>query len=98
MFDASVLTLVVVLWGAATLGFLAVMIWKSFMGRKEEDIVILDPAEAPQFAEQQLIIAKMERLTRWAKRFGLTSLALLVVTGGILAYRAVQTFTHPQIP
>ena len=80
------------------MGFVAVMIWKSFTGRKEEDIVILDPAEAPQLAEQQAIIAKMERLTLWAKRFGLTSLALLVVTGGILAYRAVQTFTHPQIP
>jgi hypothetical protein len=44
MFRASVLTLVVVLWGAATVGFVVVMIWKSFAGRKEEDIVILDPA------------------------------------------------------
>ena len=98
MFGASVLTLVVVLWGAATMGFVAVMIWKSFMGRKEEDIVILDPAEAPQLAEQQAIIAKVERLTLWAKCFGWTSLALLVVAAGILAYRAVQMFTHPQIP
>jgi len=80
------------------MGFVAVMIWKSFMGRKEEDIVILDPAEAPQLAEQQAIIAKMEWLTLWAKYFGFTSLGLLVVAGGILAYRAVLTFTHPQIP
>ena len=47
-------------------------------------------------------IAKVERLTLWAKCFGFTSLALLVVAGGILAYRAVQTFTqtftHPQTP
>jgi hypothetical protein len=98
MFGTSILTLVVVLWGAATVGFVAVMIWKSFVGRREEDIVILNPAEATQFAEQQAIIAKVERLTLWAKRFGLTSLALLVAAGGILAYKAVQTFTHPPLP
>jgi hypothetical protein len=98
MFGSSVLTLVVVLWGVATVGFIAVMIWKSFVGRREEDIVILDPAEALQFAEQQVIISKVERLTLWAKCFGFTSLGLLVVAGGIVAYKAVLTFTHPQIP
>lgn len=58
---------------------------------KEEDIVI-PPAEERLAAEQQMIISKVERLTRWAKYFGFTSLALLVMVGGIWLYRAMLVF------
>jgi hypothetical protein len=43
--------------------------------------VILDPAEAKRAAEQAQVIARVQRLTSWAKGLGFTSLGLLVVIG-----------------
>ena len=63
MVSTSPVTLLFIAWAAVTAAFIAVMIWKSFAGMKEADVVILDPAEDKQAAEQQHVIAKMERLT-----------------------------------
>ena len=98
MAGASFLTLSWIAWGAVTTVFVALMIWKSLVGLKEENIVVLDPAEDKQAAEQQMIVAKVERVTAWAKRFGFASGALLVVAGSIWAYRGYLAFTGGQIP
>ena len=88
----SLFTLLLVIWGAVTVAFLAVMAWKSLVGMREEDVVILDPAEAQWASEQQHVIATMMRLTRWAKTFGFASLGLMIVVGGIWAYRGYLAF------
>jgi hypothetical protein len=92
MDNASLLTVLLILWAAVTVAFLAVMAVKSLTGLREEDTVILDPAEDRRAAEQQAIVARVERLTMWAKRFGLTSAALLVLAGGVWIYRAMLAF------
>ena len=74
------------------------MAWKSLIGMREEDVVILDPAEAKQLAEQQQVIASVERLTFWAKVFGFASLALLLVVGCVWAYRGYIAFSGVQTP
>ena len=94
----SLITSLLLLWAAVTAIFVTVMIWKSLVGLKEEDVVILDPAEASQAAEQQQIIARVERLTMWAKRFGLASLALLLVTGTLWMYQGFVAFNSGRIP
>lgn len=98
MSGASFLTLTLIAWGSVTAVFIALMIWKSLAGMREDNVVILDPAEARQAAEQEIIVAKVERLTLWAKRAGLVSAALLAVTGGIWVYRGVVAFNGGQIP
>ena len=98
MVSESLVTVLLVIWGAVTVVFVAVLIWKSLVGFKEEDVVILDPAEASQAAEQEMIIARVERLTLWAKRFGFASLALLLVTGGLWLYRGISAFNSSAIP
>lgn len=98
MFGASLFTLLLIAWVAVTLVFLAVMAWKSLIGMREEDVVILDPAESTRAAEQQQVIATVERLTFWAKVFGFASLALLLMIGGTLAYRGYVGFNGGQTP
>lgn len=98
MFGASLLTPVLVVWAAVTGAFIVVLIWKSLLGFRENGFVILDPAEASQAAEQRAIVAKVDRLASWVKRFGFTSLALLVLAGGIWLYRVILTFNGTQIP
>ena len=98
MSGASVLTVSWIIWGAVTGVFVILMIWKSLVGFKEDNVVLLDPAEDRQAAEQKLIVARVERVTLWAKRFGYASLALLAVVGGVWAYRGYVVFTSGQIP
>jgi hypothetical protein len=98
MLGASVLSVLLIVWTAVTLAFVAVMAWKSLIGMREADVVILDPAEAQQAVEQQHVIAKVERLTRWAKAFGALSLALLFVLAGIWAYRGYLAFSGTPTP
>lgn len=98
MSGASFLTFSWIVWGAVTTVFVLLMIWKSLVGLREDDVVILDPNEARQVTEQQEVIARVERLTAWAKGFGYASAALLVVAGGVWVYRGYLAFTGGQIP
>jgi hypothetical protein len=92
MSGASLLTFMVAVWVVITAVFVALMVWKTFAGMGEEDTVILDPLEAKEATEQQKLITKMQRITSWAKGFGLASLALLIVTGAYYVYRGVTAF------
>jgi len=98
MSGASFLTFSWIAWGAVTSVFVLLMIWKSLVGLREDNVVILDPNESKQATEQQQIVARVERVTAWAKRFGFASAALLILAGGIWAYRGYLAFNGTQIP
>ena len=87
-----------IVWAVVTVAFIGVMIWKSFAGYKEEDTLILSEGEARQAAEQQEIIAKVEKLGYWARALGIASLALLLAAAGIWIYQAIVVFNSPQAP
>lgn len=95
---SGALTVSLIVWGAVTAVFIALMIWKSLAGFNEDNVVRLDPAEDRQAAEQQKVVAHVEQVTLWAKRFGFASLALLGVAGGLWAYRGYVVFTSGQLP
>jgi hypothetical protein len=97
MFGASINWLWI-LWAVVTLCFGVVTVWKSLVGMKEEDVVMLDPAEDKQANEQQEILKKVMRLARWAKGFGFSSLALLLITGGLWLYRGVTALNSGGTP
>jgi predicted ABC-type exoprotein transport system permease subunit len=90
------LSAVSILWVVVTVALVAVMIWKSVAGMKEEDTLFLTEGEAKEAAEQQKIIAQMERLAYWAKVLGIASLVLLLLAGGIWIYHAFVAFNNPQ--
>lgn len=98
MFGASFLTLIWIVWGTVTGVFVALMIWKSVTGLQEDNLVILDAAESRLANEQQAVVAKVQRLTLWAKCFGFASLALLLVSGGVWVYRGIIAFNGGQLP
>jgi hypothetical protein len=82
----SFLTWLLAVWGVITAAFIVVMVWKSLIGFREADVVILDSLEDRQAEEQKRVIGRMMVLTSWAKGLGVASLALILVTGGLWAY------------
>jgi hypothetical protein len=91
------LSSVLMVWAVVTAAFVAVMIWKSFVGLKEEDTLVLSAGEAKEAVQQQEIIARVERLASWAKVLGIASLVLLLLAGGIWIYPGIVAFNHPQV-
>ncbi len=93
MLGNTFLTWLWILGAAIGLAFIVVMIWKSIVGLKEEDVVILDPAEDNLANEQRDTVARVQRLAVWAKGFGFTALAVLIVAGGLSLYTALHAFS-----
>ncbi len=98
MSGVSFLTFSWIVWGAVTTVFVLLMIWRSLVGLREDNVVILDPNESKQLTEQQQIVARIERVTAWARGFGYASAALLVLAGGIWVYRGYVAFSGGQLP
>jgi hypothetical protein len=87
----SLFTLLFIVWAAVTAVFVCVWAWKSLLGTREEDVVILSEGETARLAEQKEIIAKEEKLIFWAKITGFSSLGLLLVIVVFWGYRAFNS-------
>ena len=81
-----------VIWGAITVVFVALLIYRSLIGMKEEDQIFLDQAESSLEAEQQEILRKIQRLGPYLKGFGAASAVVLVVILGLWLYPALKEF------
>jgi hypothetical protein len=86
------ITLLLVAWGLLTGVFIALIIWKSLVGMREENMLFIGAAEAAQIDEQKRIAKRLDRLTSLAKAFGIASAALLMTTGGLWLYESFTRF------
>ena len=98
MGGVSAFTWLLILWGLVTIVFVVLMIWRGLAGMREDDQIFLDEAEEGMAQEQRQIIAKVERISNYAKGFGFAWVALLLIAAGVWVYRGFVTFTHPTIP
>ena len=81
-----------VIWGAITVVFAALLIYRSLIGMKEEDQIFLDQAEASLEAEQQEILRRIQRLGPYLKGFGTASAVVLVLILVLWLYPALKEF------
>ncbi len=88
--NSSLLTYLLILWGAVTTVFLGLLIWQSILSNKEDDQLFLDSAEDHMAREQQEIVARITRLSRPITTTGIASAALLLVMAGLWLYRGLQ--------
>ena len=90
--EASLLNSLLTIWGAITLVFGALLMWKYLVGMREDNIIILDASESGMAAEQREITARIERIAGWIKIFGFASLVLLLAVVGIFVHRGWVAF------
>jgi hypothetical protein len=84
-----VIPFVLGLWGVVTALFAILSIYKQKITQTDESL-ILSPALANQAKDQQLSIARVERVAVWVKCLGFTSLGLLVLAGLISVVSAMK--------
>jgi hypothetical protein len=98
MFGASFLTFIWIAWGVVTAIFVVLIIWKSVTGVPEENFLVLDAAQRRADNQHQAVVARVERLTRFAKYCGLASLGLLLISGGVWVYRGIVAVNGGRTP
>jgi hypothetical protein len=86
----SVLTVLTIAWVAVTVVFLSFLFYRSLVGLKQEDIMVLSVGESKLGEEQNQIQSRLQHIQPYLRGFGWASAALLAVIAGIWIYRGVQ--------
>jgi hypothetical protein len=86
------------LWLVVTLIYGALLLYRRLLGSKEDDQLLLEASDSGLAEEQRRIQARLDRTAPYSKGFGIASLALLIVIGGVWLYRSYQTFVCPPRP
>ena len=82
-------------WGAVTLVFVILMIYRSLVTMREDDQLFLNDRETAMEAEQKVVQRKITRLRPYAKGFGFASAGLAVIILGVWIYRGITQVNVP---
>ena len=78
--------------GVVTAAFLGLLIWKSLLESHEDDQIFLGTTEQHLAREQQLLVAKINTLSRPIMMTGILAGVLLLSAAGIWVYHGLKQF------
>jgi len=87
-----ILDVLMISWGVITAALVVLVIYRGTLSAKEDDQIFIDAAEQHHFREQQMIIARISRLTRPIIALAVVSGALLLVSAGVWIYQGFKSF------
>jgi hypothetical protein len=90
--DSLVLTLLMSSWGVITVVLTILVIYRGTLSSREDDQIFIDAAEQHHYREQQLIIARISRLTKPIITLAVVSGALLIASASVWLYRGFKSF------
>lgn len=90
--SSMMLEVMLIAWGVIT-GLLAILvIYRGTLSSKEDDQIFIDAAEAHHVQDQQVLIAKMSRLTKPIITLAVLSGLLLLSSAGFWIYLGLKSF------
>jgi hypothetical protein len=82
----------VIVWGAITAVFLALVLWRSLLASHEDDQIFLDAAQEHMAREQRELVAKIMKLSKPIATTGIAAGTLLLVIAGMWLYQGLKNF------
>jgi hypothetical protein len=79
-------------WGTVTAGLLIFMMYRGALETREDDQVFLDPAQAGMARDQQILVARIEKLSRPIHVLMIASGVLLVAVVALWLVDALKHF------
>ena len=89
---STMLELLLISWGVITAMLAVLLIYRGTLSSKEDDQIFIDAAEQHHFQEQQMLIAKMSRLTKPIIALAVLSGLLLLTSAGLWVYQGLRSF------
>ena len=87
---SSPIEIVASVWGAVVIVYLALFLFRSVIGMKEEDTLYLSVGEERMAAEQRVIMKRINKLDGYSRKIGYTALAMSVVLAGMWVYSVAR--------
>ena len=87
-----ILDMLMISWGVITAALVVLVIYRGTLSVKEDDQIFIDAAEQHHYQEQQMIIARISRLTKPIIALAVVSGALLLVSAGFWIYQGFKSF------
>lgn len=82
--------IVTTLWVVVTVLYLALFLYRSLIGMKEEDSLFLSAGESRIAAEQHEVMKKITKLDGYSNKLGWATIAMTIVLAGVWGYDAVK--------
>jgi hypothetical protein len=86
------LMLLLVVWGVVTAVLVVMLIYRSTLSTREEDQIFLGGGEEAMAAEQRVLVARIEKLSRPIRALMVASGALLAITAGVWLWQVFRNF------
>src|SRR5579875_2716002 len=80
----STLMMLLIIWGVLTLVLILLLIYRSTLSMHEDDQLFLDESSKNLREEQELVIARMKKVTPWVRILGAAS-GVRIIAIGIMA-------------
>lgn len=90
--QSLVLTMLLISWLVITAILAVLVIYRVTLSSREDDQIFIDAAEQHHYREQQVIIARISRLTRPIIALAVVSGVLLLATASLWLYRGFKSF------
>ena len=85
----SALEILLIVWAAVSVAFVGLLMYRSLVGMKEEDTLILSEAES-KMEEQRQILQRLDKIRPYLLGLGWLSAALLAVSIGLWVYQKLK--------
>ena len=90
MANMSMLEIVLIAWGAVTVVFAVLLMYRFLIAMKEEDTLILSAGESKIVEEQRQVIGRLNRIRPYVLGFGWLSAALLAVSIALWVFEKLK--------
>jgi hypothetical protein len=87
---SSPIEIVAAVWGAVTIVYLALFLFRSVVGMKEENNVYLSVGEEKLAAAQREVMKSITKLDSYTHKVGYAALAMTVVLAGMWVYSVAR--------
>jgi len=87
---SSPMGIVAAIWGAVTIVYFALFLFRSVVGMKEEDTLYLSVGEERLAAEQREVMKRITKLDSYTHTAGYAALAMSVILAGMWVYSVVR--------